>query len=675
MSGVRNLRAMFEQKNDSGNSPPDRGRSPGPGLPSFGSPTPPSRPLSKVRTNFVAVEKDGRVGLRRDPSGDSVSVSSRRLSNETESTTPAPIPEKTDVFAENIAKNMTSFKTNLANEPIPESPSHDSPAKLSPKKGTETPEITHGPNPDKIVDEEETKTKLTLADPTIKQPVNGKSSGLNGTAEPRDKAKSTITAHKPTTKTAAPISTSAKTTSKPLKSPSMVKLPKSPAKEASKAPEKKPTPAATKDTSSRTTTSKPAASPGKKPSTLELSPSAGFVKPKPKSPTRPAKLPSSLTQPTAAFASRLGGSAPPPSGRQSLSRASGNASASTSSQRPSSRAGHPTTGPASSGKTLKRQASTINRPRPSLGPPPKLTAKDHPPTRKEANVDESFLARMMRPTQSSSSKTSDKQPVTPPRKQPGSSTIKKAVGKDVEGSAKKAAAKVSQAVKKDSVVKKPVVAKTDVKKAVTAGAAKTAEPTAKEVAPVVAQTDSAEAAVAAAKTSKDTVATPPAEKKESEAETKIEAPVAAAEPVTEPEASKEPVAEPTQVAEDTHPTEPASSETEEPVAAKLPEAVEEEEVRPMNGGAGVSNTNEATASNDGVKTDEASISKDDVQTQESPVVKEEPKIEGMTDVKEDEEAVTPEKESTPAITANPEKVEDIEDVVRESMEPPVEKTE
>ncbi|KAK7223901.1 hypothetical protein V2G26_011904 [Clonostachys chloroleuca] len=64
MSGVKNLRAMFENKGDDP-SPPDRGRSPGiPGNSGSNSP----RPLSKVRSSFVAIEKDGVIGLRRDPS-------------------------------------------------------------------------------------------------------------------------------------------------------------------------------------------------------------------------------------------------------------------------------------------------------------------------------------------------------------------------------------------------------------------------------------------------------------------------------------------------------------------------------------------------------------------------------------------------------------------------------
>ncbi|EXJ96452.1 hypothetical protein A1O1_01578 [Capronia coronata CBS 617.96] len=65
--GVRNLRAMFENKaSDQSTSPPSRGRSPNPSELSNNS-----RPISKVRASFVAVERNGEtagapiLGLRR----------------------------------------------------------------------------------------------------------------------------------------------------------------------------------------------------------------------------------------------------------------------------------------------------------------------------------------------------------------------------------------------------------------------------------------------------------------------------------------------------------------------------------------------------------------------------------------------------------------------------------
>lgn len=68
---------------------------------------------------------------------------------------------------------------------------------------------------------------------------------------------------------------------------------------------------------------------------------------------------------------------------------------------------------------MKRSVSASGHQRPSLGLPPKQIAKDHPVPKKEVKApDESFLARMMRPTQASASKVADKVhvPTTPPRK-------------------------------------------------------------------------------------------------------------------------------------------------------------------------------------------------------------------------------------------------------------------
>lgn len=637
MSGVKNLRAMFEQKkNEPGDSPPDRGRSPGPGS-SLGSPTPPSRPLSKVRTNFVAFEKDGRVGLRREPSGDSISASSRRLSNETDVSTPAPPQDKNDPFTENMAKNVSAFKTNLATEPIPESPVADSPAKASPKKGTDTPELTHGPNPDKIVDEEETHTKLTPADPTVRETAENTPSESNGTSESNEKVEDaaqdevkeqvqqTSPVSKPPIQATTPTPVSTKTNIQMLGSPSAVRVPRSPARgsiqETAKAPERKPAATVPKDSTSRNTSLKPQPL-GKKTSTQNLAPAAEIVKPKVKSPTRPAKVPSSILAPTTASSSKTGSSAPPP--RRSLSREPNNTRASAASNRPASRAsGASPAGAAAPAKTLKRQASTINRARPSLGLPPKAQAKDHPPTRKEAPVDEGFLARMMRPTQSSASKAADKVvPVTPPRKQATSSTVKKSIVKDGEANAKKAATKLADVVKKDTNVKKTTTAKPEVKKTVAKTAAKNTELSANEVAPVVAQAESAEVAIEAAKTSADTIVVPHVESQvQDTAMTEAASVSEATDPASEPEPQHEAKSE-VQITE-TESEHAPSTEVEIPAAAPV------EETNQTNGHAL------------------------------------EPKAEEDS-TKEGVEAVAQEEKATPVVVADPKKVEDIEDVVQES---------
>lgn len=170
---------------------------------------------------------------------------------------------------------------------------------------------------------------------------------------------------------------------------------------------------------------------------------------------------------------------------------------------------------------------------PSIGPPPKPVAKDHPVPKKEAHVDESFLARMMRPTQASSSKTAEKVPTTPPKKHGAPTVVKKSsAGKVSEANAKKAAAKLSESTKaKDSPTVKRPAAKGSVK----------AGPSAKHVAPVVAQTASAGAAIKAAAVSKDTAVTPVVEKSEPQAaETVVEEMAASSDKETqEPETVEE----------------------------------------------------------------------------------------------------------------------------------------
>lgn len=146
-------------------------------------------------------------------------------------------------------------------------------------------------------------------------------------------------------------------------------------------------------------------------------------------------------------------------------------------------------------------------------------AKDHPVVKKEAHIDESFLERMMRPTQASKSKVAEKAPITPPKKHGAPASSKKSsVAKDGESHAKRATAKLTESTKAKG---SPASKKTTSAKA----PATKAQPSAKEVAPVAAQAASAEVAIGAAAVSKDTAITPVVEKSEPEA---VEAVVEAA---------------------------------------------------------------------------------------------------------------------------------------------------
>jgi hypothetical protein len=267
-----------------------------------------------------------------------------------------------------------------------------------------------------------------------KQPANGHS--LHNHTNGASKAPTTKAVEKPaTTKAAtkpAPIST-AKTTTLPKVSPSKKSpLPKTPTTpkqpktrdaatmtpEKKPEPEKKPTKKASKATLAPNHTTRPASrpptahahGPAVKTKIPPSPPQTGFHKPRPKSPTKPVKLPASLTAHTASSGSKTA-NAPPPS-RQSLSRASGNIQ-SGSTRSPSRATTSSKTGPTRNPSTLK---SATNRP--SLGPPPNNLKKQPSKTTlsSTAPADEGFLARMMRPTTSSASKTAEKAPATPPKR-------------------------------------------------------------------------------------------------------------------------------------------------------------------------------------------------------------------------------------------------------------------
>ncbi|KAL2158003.1 hypothetical protein VTH06DRAFT_4813 [Thermothelomyces fergusii] len=411
MSAVKNLRAMFEQKGEA-SSPPDR---------VSGSDSP--RPLSKIRTNFVAVEKDGRVGLVREGSQDSASVLKKRNgdSNVTTPTAGADKQNPFDLLPKSPDKMGVQAQSNPGSPPPNAGATDISPlapaaeiSKSSPAPAA-TPESTTAQT-----NGSEEPAQADRADTQQAELSNGAASEKEAhkkaakDASERSASRSTRTTPKPFTTASAN-----KSATKRDRSP---KAPATPAAASSQARAARKTPERTANTSEQTATprgtpvSKPSApSSVKRPPPLQSSPaSAGLVKPKVRSPTRPVKLSSSLTTHTAASESKI--NAP----RQPLPRTSATNLASEARGRPTSRASISTASSAlnksiSAGGS-KRQSSTVGRPQPSLGPPPKQPAKDHPPPRKEREVDQSFLERMTRPTAASASKMASKVNNTPPRK-------------------------------------------------------------------------------------------------------------------------------------------------------------------------------------------------------------------------------------------------------------------
>ncbi|OAF60553.2 hypothetical protein VC83_03570 [Pseudogymnoascus destructans] len=425
-SGVRNLRAMFENKDDSTTSPPQhRGRSP---APSIGNNSASPRPLSKVRTSFVAVERNGQTGiqwgLRKEttvPPEDSTMSQRRGSFAENEATDPDVVIERKKSIQAEFKARENSIDVS---ETIPEF-ALEMPSAAASKQGTPTIEpkdpilpAAHTPtgNPDKPSTVEERNAKLLPADVKGAAAVSGGKAlkGASGVGEDlkgvtTGKLK-TASSAKPGDKVAAsksskpaPISTTKTSTlSKSSKSPALPKTPVS--STSAKSSTRTTKPAAEKPTrpsTTTTTTTKPAA-----PTTRTTNPatkkpplpsSTGFTKPLPKSPTKPAKLPPSLTAPTSSSLSKLTDDA----------------------RRTSAGATRSSSGVSQSQKSEQSRKAPSNS-RPSLGPPPAAAAGLKKQTSRQslpkavAPADEGFLARMMRPTTASAGKTHDKAG-TPPK--------------------------------------------------------------------------------------------------------------------------------------------------------------------------------------------------------------------------------------------------------------------
>ncbi len=373
----------------------------------------------------MAVERSGQLGnqlgLKRETSGES-NMTTRRASFSIDE---EEHPEMTAEHKQSIASELNACKNNtLVEEIIPEVAVETLPIEGDKQLGAEMKTSIRAKDP----------KKTTTSNAAPKVHTNG-----------GNKAKATETSmHKSSSKKPtgqpAPIST-AKTSaaSKPsTKSPATPKTPTTPrgrtqesVKTLDKIPsnkeltnEKKETANAKKETI-KSSASCQSSKPGSKLPTNTASgtaaktrlpppsPQTGFSKPKPRSPTRPIKLPASLTAHTASSGSKTSATAPPTtSSRRSLSRASGNSQATNPNQKHPNLARSP-----SHASTLPRQPSTLKKghSRPSLGPPPSQKQTSIQSVPHVAVADEGFLARMMRPTTSSASKTAEKV-TTPPKR-------------------------------------------------------------------------------------------------------------------------------------------------------------------------------------------------------------------------------------------------------------------
>ncbi|WEW59672.1 hypothetical protein PRK78_005151 [Emydomyces testavorans] len=431
-TGVRSLLARFE--NNISTSPPSRGRSP---IGTDGSGT--VRPLSKVRASFIPVERNGSAGSplgwpRRADSGDSLANTKPPMAydfggpiEKSSPLTPTePIhksfPGRLVGTAQMSEKKEPAGGLDTTTHNVPGdvihglgailkgSPFEDSkPQKLSQKHGSSLQALSSAALEPKSTVMQETKTNnLTKgAAPKIKPETKTASSRPSNIAIAKEPNHHT------------PRNTVAKGPKTPP-----AQTPKFPVTPESQVPKAVNSSAVAKDANKAS----PRVNTPRRPGRSSLSPvartksavatrenaanlsskhnSPDHQKPRSKSPTRPIRLPSSMTAQTASSAAKTNNPASRPQSRNDINRLT---------RKPSSlRTDRATSKPPVPSTTIRTQPS-----RTSLAPPPN-TALDRPKSRSShANPrapDESFLARMMRPTASSANKTHDKvEPKSPPR--------------------------------------------------------------------------------------------------------------------------------------------------------------------------------------------------------------------------------------------------------------------
>ncbi|KAJ6021759.1 hypothetical protein N7540_007263 [Penicillium herquei] len=399
--GVRSLLAKFENSPSQVNSPPSRGRSP------VGSDTPGSaRPLSKVRASFVTVD-----GVIQSNPGSPLRKTSGRS-------------DSSAIFGPKINEQAVEARRQNISTPTPGSPSDSQQGVL-----------------DQVAKDVVLETNATVvknADsneptPAVNTASPGKETPPKKTEKRSPAASTPIPATGASDKPAAKVITKRPSSINATKASVSHKAASSAASTASKQP------ATTGTKSARETAKERAGILATKPSRASLNPAVkaaprttrgstpsqessktsppNSAKAGPRSPTKPVRLPASMTAQTQASSAK-GGSTAPTTGRTS-------AATSTLTRKPSSlksAAGvGQTRSPVNATTSVRRQPS-----RPSL---PSQTT-ERPSSRvssvgtSKPAVNEGFLARMMRPTASSASKSHEKpddkpsQPSTTVQKSP-----------------------------------------------------------------------------------------------------------------------------------------------------------------------------------------------------------------------------------------------------------------
>ncbi|MCJ1366369.1 hypothetical protein MMC16_005497 [Acarospora aff. strigata] len=487
---------MFEGGKETITSP-SRGRSP------TGSDTTNSgpRPLSKVRTSFVAVERSGQMapqlGLQKissdgehgvggidgsndpklPPDSEQVNGGSAEHGNgdgQVEDVVEAtPIGETTEAEGSNNTQAEANAPSSVECLPTNDTPKINGDKESSSVEDHTAAALPPNPEAEKMTTDDaatppeaenlgsllkgsafepspaEEQPSTSPTPPKKPEPVKaaskvqrGKSPGYGKAAQTQHPSKMAaimgkVVKPRPDSISTSRDATGTKGASKPsptttaTKSPTTPQAPKTPVtpqihpspknaspkhpvspKETTKAPLRKPS----RTSMASTKTAAPAAKPRQPAlSASSNNPSKGAPKAspdskvRPKSPTRPVRLPASATAPTASSVARLGGAAP--------ARSPSRASTTSLARKPSTlkRDTKPSTSRVggSSASNLQKKPSRPSLPLPNGHERPKSRLSNAG----SKAPDDGFLARMMRPTASSASKTHEKvEPKTPPRK-------------------------------------------------------------------------------------------------------------------------------------------------------------------------------------------------------------------------------------------------------------------
>lgn len=391
-SGVRSLLARFENNQNTSTSPPSRGRSP------VGSDTPGSgRPLSKVRASFVAVDRAAQsspvAGLRKESGrSDSPAVNSI-CSEDIDTSLRGPVSPPPSNGLETLRKPVDDSAKDTQSD----------------TKSQELTEKSHTPKVD--IASESSSVKEPKAESNPPAPVPEKPGKQAPAPKTVTKRPSNVNIGKTnpaaSTATKPPSTASPKSSVHPRTSTATTK----PASDRTTTMTRQSSAATTRHTSgelAKTVTRRPSrtslnpaskTAPRTSRDTTKLSPAQTAHN------SKSARLPTSATVPSLSTA-KTGTTA-----RQS----GASTAASNLSRKPS------TLNSAANGAQRETTQATSNvRKKTSRASLPSQSSNERPSSRVSSTgskpVDEGFLARMMRPTASSASKTHDKVEVkSPPR--------------------------------------------------------------------------------------------------------------------------------------------------------------------------------------------------------------------------------------------------------------------